>query len=55
MMTKEEGAAKVTYCQENKVSLKQRLAEVGIHEWSFYEVKVRRISLINKEAGAMTI
>lgn len=39
MMTKEEVAAIVTYCQENKVSFKQRLAELGIHEWSFYEAK----------------
>ena len=39
MMTKEEVAAIVSYCQENKVSFKQRLAEMGIQEWTFYESK----------------
>ena len=39
MMTKEEVAAIVSYCQENKVSFKQRLAELGIQEWTFYESK----------------
>lgn len=39
MMTKEEVAAIVAYCQENKVSFKQRLAELGVPEWTFYEAK----------------
>ena len=39
MMTKEEVAAIVTYCQENNVSYKQRLAELSIRPSSFYDAK----------------
>jgi hypothetical protein len=39
MMTKEEVAAIVTYCQEDKVSYKQRLAELDIRPWHFYDAK----------------
>ena len=39
MMTKEEIAEVVTYCDENKISYKQRLSELGISEWSFYSAK----------------
>ena len=38
-MTKEEVAAIVTYCQENNVSYKQRLAELNIRPSSFYDAK----------------
>lgn len=39
MMTKEEVAEVVAYCEENKVSYKQRLAELGINAWNFYDAK----------------
>lgn len=39
MMTKEEVAGIVAWCSENKVSQKQRLAELGISEWQFYSAK----------------
>lgn len=38
-MTKEEVAQVVTYCEENKISYKQRLAELGINPWTFYDAK----------------
>jgi len=38
-MTKEEVAEVVAYCDENKISYKQRLSELGISEWSFYSAK----------------
>ena len=40
-MTKEEVAEVVTICEENEISYKQRLAELGISEWSFYSAKRR--------------
>lgn len=39
MMTKEEVAAIVSYCQENNVIQKARLAERGINPWTFYDAK----------------
>jgi len=38
-MTKEEVAQVITYCEENKISYKQRLAEMGVNPWSFYDAK----------------
>ena len=38
-MTKEEVAQVVAYCDENKISYKQRLSELGISPWSFYDAK----------------
>ena len=38
-MTQEEVAAVVAYCDENKISYKQRLEELGINPWSFYDAK----------------
>ena len=38
-MTKEEVAEVVAYCEENKISYKQRLSELGISDWSFYSAK----------------
>ena len=38
-MTKEEVAQVITYCEENKISYKQRLAEMGVTPWSFYDAK----------------
>lgn len=40
-MTKEEIAEIVSYCEEKKISYKQRLAELGINAWSFYDAKRR--------------
>ena len=39
MMTKEEVARVIAYCNENKVSYKQRLEELGVTSWSFYDAK----------------
>ena len=38
-MTKEEVAQLIAYCDENKISYKQRLAELGINPWNFYDAK----------------
>ena len=38
-MTKEEVAQIITYCDENKISYKQRLSELGISAGSFYDAK----------------
>jgi len=37
MMTKEEVDQIITYCDENKISYKQRLSELGINAGSFYD------------------
>ena len=37
MMTKEEVAQVIAYCDENKISYKQRLSELGISPWNFYD------------------
>lgn len=39
MMTKEEVARVIAYCDENKISYKQRLSELGGAPWSFYDAK----------------
>ena len=39
MMTKEEVAQVIAYCDENKISYKQRLAELGVNPWSLYDAK----------------
>lgn len=39
MMTKEDVAQVIAYCDENKISYKQRLAELGINPWNFYDAK----------------
>ena len=38
-MTKEEIAEIVAYCDEHKISYKQRLTELGIPTWKFYDSK----------------
>ena len=35
MMTKEEVAQVIAYCDENKISYKQRLAELRINPWGY--------------------
>ena len=39
LVTKEEVAGIVAYCEEKKVSHKQRLDELGISTWTFYDSK----------------
>lgn len=39
MMSKEEIASIVLYCKENNVSFKDRLSELRITPWRFYEAK----------------
>ena len=36
-MTKEDVAQVIAYCDENKISYKQRLSELGIKPCSFYD------------------
>lgn len=39
MMTKEEVASIIKYCNDNGVSYKARLSELGVPEWKFFESK----------------
>ncbi len=39
MVTKEEVAQIITYCDENKISYKQRLSELRMNPGSFYDAK----------------
>lgn len=41
MMTKEEVASIIKYCNDNGVSYKARLSELGVPEWKFFESKRR--------------
>lgn len=41
MMTKEEVASIVKYCDDNGASYKARLSELGVPEWKFFESKRR--------------
>ena len=38
-MTKEEVAQVIANCDENKISYRQRLSELGISPWNFYDAK----------------
>lgn len=42
-MTKEEVASIVMYCNDNGVSYKSRLSELGVPEWKFFESKRRYV------------
>ena len=48
-MTKEEVAQVIAYCDENKISYKQRLEELGINPWSFYDAKRKYASKADGE------
>ena len=37
MLSKEEVADVISYCKEHGCSYKERLAELGIPEWKFYD------------------
>ena len=39
MMTKEEVAQVIACCDENKISYRHRLSELGISPWNFYDAK----------------
>lgn len=39
MMTKEEVAQVIAYCDENKISYRQRLSDLRIAPWTFYDAK----------------
>lgn len=51
MMTKEDVASIVTYCEEHKISFKQRIEELGIPAWSFYEAKRKHFSEASNQNG----
>lgn len=38
-MTEDEVAQVIAYCDENKISYKQRLSELGVNPWNFYDAK----------------
>lgn len=39
MMTKEEVAQVIAFCDENNISYKQRMLELIINPWNFYDAK----------------
>ncbi|MCQ2059383.1 MAG: hypothetical protein MJY71_06085 [Bacteroidaceae bacterium] len=41
MLSKEEISEVISYCQEHGCSYKDRLTELGIPEWKFYDSKYR--------------
>ena len=41
MLSKEEVADVISYCKEHGCSYKERLAELGIPEWKFYDSKYK--------------
>jgi hypothetical protein len=41
MMTREEVAEIINYCQTNQITYKARLQELGIPAWRFYESKAK--------------
>ena len=43
MMTREEVAEVITYCKENGISYKERLTELGIPIWKFYDSKAQYV------------
>jgi len=53
MMTKEEIASIVLYCKDNNVSFKDRLRELGIIPWRFYEAKSKYTKDKNNELLAI--
>ena len=44
MMTTEEVAEIITYCEVQKISYKTRLQELNIPLWKFYDAKRKHIS-----------
>ena len=54
MMTKEEVAQVIAYCDENKISYKQRLEELGINPWSFVTGN-EKYSTIGNETAAKNV
>lgn len=47
MMTKEEVASIVKYCNDNGVSYKARLSELGVPEWKFFESRRRHVCIFS--------
>ena len=41
MMTREEVAEIISYCQTNQITYKARLQELGLPAWKFYEAKAK--------------
>ena len=52
MMTKEEVMDIVSYCKENKVTYEQRLKELGVSQWRFYNAK-RKYLLMERDKPAV--
>ena len=55
MMTKEEVAQVIAYCDENKISYKQRLSELGISPWNFYDAKRKYAPKEEEEKNRLAI
>lgn len=50
MLSKEEVLDIIAYCKEHRIYRKDRLAQLGIGEWSFYEAR-RRYLKAESETG----
>lgn len=51
MMNKEEGAEIITYCREHNVSQCDRLKDLGIAAWRFYDAKRKYTTESEKQGG----
>ena len=54
MLSKEEVADVISYCKEHGCSYKERLAELGIPEWKFYDSKYKYAIRERKEFDVLT-
>ena len=53
MITQEEVAQIIYYCEEHKVSYKSRLEELNIPVWQFYEVKRKYLEKCSNHKDSM--
>lgn len=51
MLSKEEVSDVISYCQEHGCTYKERLQELGIPEWKFYDSKYKYAIQERKDSG----
>lgn len=51
MLSKEEIAQEIAYSRENTISYKQRLSELGVNTWGFYDA----IQKTGKKKNCITV
>lgn len=51
MLSKEEVSDVISYCQEHGCTYKERLRELGIPEWKFYDSKYKYAIQERKDSG----